>query len=110
MKNNFDQIFGNPQRSGILMVVVNSILIFGAGYLVSRIFMKPINDSSPNKKQQLLGEKKDKINDMLPHQETMRKMIQEEISESIKEGGNKNNVIEKMSTINLMEEKKVSKT
>ena len=58
MKNNFDQIFGNPQRSGMFMVVINGLLIFSAGYLVSRIFMKPVNNSIPNKSRQLLDAEK----------------------------------------------------
>ena len=58
MKNNFDQIFGNPQRSGMFMVVINGLLIFSAGYLVSRIFMKPVNNSISNKSRQLLAAEK----------------------------------------------------
>ena len=58
MKNNFDQIFGNPQRSGMFMVVINGILIFSAGYLVSSIFMKPVNNSISNKSRQLLDAEK----------------------------------------------------
>jgi hypothetical protein len=58
MKNNFDQIFGNPQRSGMFMVVINGLLIFSAGYLVSSIFMKPVNNSISNKSRQLLDAEK----------------------------------------------------
>ena len=58
MKNNFDQIFGNPQRSAIFMVVINGLLLFGTGYLVSSIFMKPVNNSISNKSRQLLDVEK----------------------------------------------------
>ena len=54
MKNNFDEIFGNPQRNGGSMVIVNSLLIFSAGYFVCRFIMKPINKSIFNKSKQLI--------------------------------------------------------
>jgi hypothetical protein len=58
MKNNFDQIFCNPQRCGMFMVVINGLLIFSAGYFVSSIFMKLANNSISNKSRQLLDAEK----------------------------------------------------
>ncbi len=85
MKNNFDQIFGNPQRNGSFMVVVNSLLIFSAGYFVCRILMNPANNSNSYSNKQLLEVEKAKAKgDVgLVDIETMRKVVNEEVIKSI---------------------------
>ena len=85
MKNNFDQIFGNPQRRGSFMVVVNSLLIFSAGYFVCRILMNPANNSNSYRNKQLLEVEKAKAKgDVgLVDIETMRKVVNEEVIKSI---------------------------
>ena len=83
MKNNFDEIFGNPQRSGGFMFVVNSLLIFSAGYFVCRIFMNPANNSNSYKNKQLLELKKAKGDVGLVDIETIRKVVNEEVIKSI---------------------------
>jgi hypothetical protein len=83
MKNNFDQIFGNPQRNGSFMVVVNSLLIFSAGYFVCRILMNPANNSNSYRNKQLLEVEKAKGDVGLVDIETMRKVVNEEVIKSI---------------------------
>ncbi len=87
MKNNFDQIFGNPQRNGSFMVVVNSLLIFSAGYFVCRILMNPANNSNSYRNKQLLEVEKAKAKAKgdvgLVDIETMRKVVNEEVIKSI---------------------------
>ena len=83
MKNNFDQIFGNPQRNGSFMVVVNSLLIFSAGYFVCRILMNQANNSNSYRNKQLLEVEKAKGDVGLVDIETMRKVVNEEVIKSI---------------------------
>jgi len=79
MKNNFDEIFGNPQRSGGFTIIVNSLLIFSAGYFVCWIFLKPEFNSISYKNKQLLELKKAKGDVGLVDIETMRKVVSEEV-------------------------------
>jgi hypothetical protein len=83
MKNNFDEIFGNPQRSGGFTIIVNSLLIFSAGYFVCWIFLKPEFNSISYKNKQLLELKKAKGDVGLVDIETIRKVVSEEVIKSI---------------------------
>ena len=107
MKNNFDQIFGNPQRSGMFMVVINGLLIFSAGYFVCRLFMKPVNNSNSYRNKQLLEVEKVKGDVGLVDIETMRKVVNEEVIKSIDEA--KKRISENVDSTDFKEGKVVDK-
>ncbi|MDC3306017.1 hypothetical protein OAV36_03745 [Flavobacteriales bacterium] len=83
MKNNYEQIFGVSQRSGMFTVIVNGLLLFSAGYLVSRFFIMPSNNSNSNRNNQLLEIVKVKGDIVIESKDAMLKMVKEEIRKSI---------------------------
>ena len=107
MKNNFDQIFGNPQRNGSFMVVVNSLLIFSVGYFFCRLFMKPVNNFNSYSNKQLLELEKVKGDVGLVDIETMRKVVNEEVIKSIDDA--KKRISENVDSTDFNEGKVVDK-